>query len=470
MHSTLPSRLLAHSLTLLVLTAISSAQTTNTAPAVGTTNSNNRTDARGNALRIATRTGHVSNYDESKVGSYTLPDPLVLANGQPVRDADTWFKKRRPELLKLYESEIYGRVPANAPKVMWEVATNDTPALDGTAVMKQVVGHVGNGPEGPRMNVTLYIPAKATKPVPVILCLNFGFGTGGPRGNRGAGAGPGPGAPAAPVVTNTPAGGRGAGRGGGPGFGDPIADIIARGWGYATIRYTDIQTDRPNAFTNGVIGLTLAPGQTAPAPDQWGTISAWAWGVSRILDYFETDKSVDAKQVAIMGHSRLGKTVLWAGAQDSRIALVFSSCGGELGSSLARRDFGETVDDMAQNYGYQFAGNLQKYPGHWNDMPVDAHMLIALNAPHGVFISGGTTDLWSDPHGEFLAEVAAGPVYRLVGKKDLGTTELPPLDTPLIAGDLGWVYHTGGHAATPADWRAFLDFAAKYFKTNTKKE
>jgi hypothetical protein len=156
--------------------------------------------------------------------------------------------------------------------------------------------------------------------------------------------------------------------------------------------------------------------------------------------------------------------VLWAAAMDERIAAVFSACAGEMGSALARRDWGETVDDMAQNFPWQFAGNFQKYVGRWNDMPVDAHMLIALSAPRPVFITGGTTDQWSDPRGEFLAEVAAGPVYRLLGKKDLGVTELPPLDTPTIAGDLGWVYHTGGHTVSAPDWTAFLNFLGKYFK------
>jgi len=210
--------------------------------------------------------------------------------------------------------------------------------------------------------------------------------------------------------------------------------------------------------------VTLAPGQLQPASDEWGTISAWAWGISRIVDYLETDRLVNAKQIAIQGHSRLGKTVLWAAATDERIAAVFSSCAGEMGSALARRDWGETVDDMAQNFSWQFAGNFQKWVGRWNDMPVDAHMLIALSAPRPVFVSGGTTDQWSDPVGEFLAEVAAGPVYRLLGRKDLGVTKLPPLDTLVVGGDLGWHYHTGGHMATPADWSAFLQFLAKYFK------
>jgi hypothetical protein len=386
-------------------------------------------DANGNPIRTATRTGHVSNYDEAKVPPYTLPELLVAANGTRIQSADQWMKIRRPELLKLYETEIYGKVPANAPKVVWE-DSGVTGSGTGVFVQKRVVGKVGNAADSPRINVTITTPAGAKGPVPIVLSVNFGGGAGG----RG------------PISS-----------------GEPIPDIIARGWAHASVGYADIQPDS-TAFTQGVIGQTLAAGQTAPAPDEWGTISAWAWGISRIIDYFETDKAIDARQVAIMGHSRLGKTVLWAGAQDPRVAVVFSSCAGEMGSSLARRDWGETVDDMAQNFAWQFAGNFQKWPGKWNDMPVDAHMLIALNAPHPVFITGGTTDQWADPKGEFLAAVAAGPVYRLLGKKDLGITELPALDTPVITGDLGWHYHTGGHSATPADWKAFLDFASKYLK------
>ena len=242
------------------------------------------------------------------------------------------------------------------------------------------------------------------------------------------------------------------------------AEILARGWGYATVGYADIQPDRANTFTEGVIGTTLAPGQTKPAPGDWGTISAWTWGISRIIDYFETDRSIDAKRVAVQGFSRLGKTVLWASAMDERIAAVFSGCAGEMGSSLARRDFGETVDDMAQNYHWQFNSRFQQWVGRWNDMPVDAHMLIALSAPRPVFITGGTTDQWSDPKGEFLAEVAASPVYQLLGSKGIGATELPPVDTTLATGDLAWHYHTGGHTLTVDEWKAFLVYMDRYFK------
>jgi hypothetical protein len=241
-----------------------------------------------------------------------------------------------------------------------------------------------------------------------------------------------------------------------------MAEILSHGYAYATFRYADIQPDSPNTFASGVIGFTLKTGQTHPAANEWGTISAWAWGVSRIVDAFEKDPALDAKRIAILGHSRLGKTVLWAGAQDTRIALVFSSCGGELGSALARRDFGETVDDMAQNFSYQFAGNLQNYAGHWNNMPVDSHFLISLIAPRPLFITGGSKDLWSDPKGEFLGEVAAGPVYKLLGKQPLPTDQLPALNTPLLSGDLAYEEHDGAHAILPIDWKFFLDFADRH--------
>ena len=402
------------------------------APAQGRS-TNLGSDPNGNPLRLALKTGHVSNYDEAKVAPYTLPDPLKMSNGQPVRDARAWTTRRRPELIRLYENEIYGRIPANAPKVSWTVSATDPQARPGTAITRTIVGTIAGAADAPKINVTLTTPSNAKGRVPVILLVNFGGGA----------------SPPPPAAAGEP----------------PVAaDILQRGWGFATVKYQDIQADRASAWNDGVIGRTFKPGQQAPAPDEWGTISAWAWGVSRIIDYLETDASVDARRIAVQGHSRLGKTVLWASALDERIAAVFSSCAGEMGSALARRDWGETVDDMAQNFPWQFAGNFQKYVGRWNEMPVDAHTLIALSAPRPVFISGGTQDQWADPKGEFLAEVAAGPVYRLLGRKDLGATELPPLDTPVTSGDLGWHYHTGGHTVTVADWTAFLQFLDKYFK------
>ncbi|HET7695971.1 MAG TPA: hypothetical protein VFK57_09715 [Vicinamibacterales bacterium] len=373
-------------------------------------------DANGNPLRRALATGHVSNYDEAKVKAYTLPDPLVFADGTPVRTARDWTARRRAEILRLYESEIFGRIPASAPRVTWVVKEDHGPR-------KSIVGTVGSLADAPRINVTLDLPQKTSGRVPVILLLSFG----------GAGA---------PIA-------------------DPpvAADILARGWGYAKVGYQEIQPDRNNTFDKGVIGVT----STSPrGADAWGAISAWAWGASRVIDYLQTDPAVDGTRIALFGHSRLGKTALWASALDPRIAAVFSSCSGEMGAALARRDWGETVDDMAQNFPWWFAPAFTKWAGRWNDMPVDAHMLIALSAPRPVFVTGGTGDQWADPKGEFLAQVAAGPVYRLLGRKDLGVSSLPPLDTPIIDGDLGWHYHTGGHVASRADWLAFLTFFEKH--------
>jgi hypothetical protein len=407
----------------------------------------------GFTLRLARKTNHISNYHEASVPAYTLPDPLVMFDGRPVRTAADW-KVRRAEIVKTYEEEIYGRVPANAPKVRWEVVSTDTTAREG-AILRRVVGTIGTAANAPTINLNVYTPAGVSRPVPVILLVNFG---GGPA----RGAGPGAGRSAGPAGRAGQAGA--AGRGNAlPGEPPVAADILARGWGYASVGYNDIQPDRANSFTEGVIGTTLAPGQTKPAPGEWGTISAWAWGISRIIDYFETDRSIDATKVAVQGFSRLGKTVLWAGAMDERITAVFSGCAGEMGSSLSRRDFGETVDDMAQNYHWQFNSRFQQWVGRWSDMPVDAHMLIALSAPRPVFITGGTTDQWSDPKGQFLAQVAASPVYELLGAKGIGATELPPVDTTLATGDLGWHYHTGGHNLTVDEWKAFLTFMDRYF-------
>jgi hypothetical protein len=408
-------------------------------------------DPGDNPVRLARATGHVSNYDEAKVPPYTLPDPLIMADGTRVTTAEQWFQKRRSEILKLYQNEIYGRIPNNAPRVTWEVTETDTAAREGKAVMKRVVGRMGDKPDGPRMNLTVYLPTEVSAPVPTLLSITFGFGAGRPGPNANKKAGPAPsGAPKRPLF-------------------DGVGATLEHGWGYASLSYTDIQPDRANQWTEGVIGQTLKPGQTQPAPDEWGTISAWAWGISRAIDYLETEKTLNPRQIAITGASRLGKTVLWAGAQDERVAAVFSVVSGEMGAALIRRDWGETLDDMAQNFPWQFAGNLQKYVGKWNDLPVDQHMLIALCAPRPVYVNGGLSDQWSDPKGEFLAMVAAGPVYRLLGKKDLGVTELPPLDAPVTGGDLAFHYHSGGHMAAPADWAAFFAFGDRHFHEQTAR-
>lgn len=464
MHKAIRLAALSLASSLFSFTAVNSARAQYAQP---TTNPSapftNHNDPNGNPIRMAKATGHISNYTEELIPKYTLPDVLKLNNGQPVKDAATWNNQRRAEILKMYRDEIYGNVPATAPTVHWKVVSTDEHARGDTAIQKIVVGQIGEKEDGPKINLTLYLPQKSTGPVPVILTINFNFGGGGglARG-RGPASAPAGGAAVARGPARGPATAPGRGRGPGGGF-DITTETLAKGWAFGTIIYDDIQPDNLQGLTRGVIAASFAPGQTERKPEEWGSISAWAWGISRTVDYFETDSSIDAKRVAIQGHSRLGKTVLWAGAQDQRIAVVFSSCGGEMGSALARRDYGETVDDMAQNYPWQFAGNFQKYVGHWNDMPGDSHFVVSLVAPRPLFLNGGVGDQWSDPHGEFLGAVAANPVWTLLGVKGLETTDLPAIDHPIIDGNIGWQYHSEGHVTSTSDWRAFLKFLDKPF-------
>ncbi|MCA9211796.1 MAG: hypothetical protein KDB27_01930 [Planctomycetales bacterium] len=394
-------------------------------------------DLQGNPVRFAKRSGHVSNYDEAKVPAYSLPDPLKTADGRTVTTAAQW-KDRRAEILNFYEEQIYGRVPENAPSVTWKVVETSTSTRPDAAITKTIEGVVGpeSNVSAPKLRVTLHVPKNAKDKVPVLLNLSFFSGEIPARFRRGGD--------------------------GQPRF-DPIAEVLAHGWAFAQIGYGDIQPDRPNQFDQSVIGLTLSDGEIKPAADQWGTISAWAWGASRVIDYLETDDGINKERIAITGASRLGKTALWAAAKDERIASVFSVVPGAMGAALIRRDWGETLDDMAQNFHWQFAGNLQNWVGRWNELPVDQHMLIGLIAPRPVYVNGGIGDQWSDPKGEFLSIVAAEPVYKLLGVEGLGADSLPPLDQPIVSGRLGFHYHSQGHQSVPEDWKQFLDFADRCF-------
>ncbi len=417
---------------------------------------------------------------EANVGHYVLPDVLTLSNGQPVKDAAAWINQRRPEIVKFYETQVYGRIPATAPKVIWEVASVDRAALGGIAIMKQLVGHMG-GPDGPAINVTLYTPAHATKPVPVLVGIQFGARPAGPA--RGAANNPTPAGTAAAVAAATPTPNTGAdqaapsvkaapgarGTGGGP-VGPPIARLIEAGFGYATLSKGDIETDIEGPTLNPNVNiarkLALTPGQTAPAADEWGAIAAWAWGLSRVVDYFETDHEVDAKRVAITGGSRLGKTVLWAGVNDPRIALVIACSSGEGGAALARRNYGETIAHLVAptRYPYQFAANYQKYAAHPEDMPMDTHLLVAAMAPRPLLLhTAANGDNWSDPKGEYLAAIAATPAYRLLGKKGLDRTpEQEPVTSEFVGDDLAFYLNNGGHAAL--NWDVALPFLTKHLQ------
>jgi hypothetical protein len=389
-----------------------------------------------------------TNYDESKANIYpNLPDPLLLKNGNRVTSAKVWWKQRRPEIVEDFDREILGRVPANLPKVTWEVLSTTPEKIgDVPVVTKRLAGHVDNSayPKiAVTMELTLTTPANASGPVPVIIELAF---------SKEFMA-----AIARSIPEMMP---------GGPGNEGPTwqQQVLARGWGYAILTPTSFQADNGAGLTEGIIGL-MNKGQPRKL-DDWGTLRAWAWGASRALDYFETDKTVDAKQVGVEGHSRFGKTALVAMAYDPRFAIAYISSSGTGGAKLYRHVFGEQLENLAASGEYHWmAGNFLKYAGPLTagDLPVDAHELIALCAPRPVFIGAGSFngDEWADPRGMFMAAVAAGPVYRLLGKKDLGTQEFPPIKTALTAGDLAFRQHSGGHTPGP-NWPTFLDFASRY--------
>ena len=398
------------------------------------------------------------NYDESKTGDWqaTLPDLLTLQNGKPVTTAKQWYRQRRPEVLRIVEENQYGRWPARKPKVSYEI--DEDLGLGGTAVRKQVTLRFGNDADSPRADVLIYLPKDANAPVPLLLNLSFS-----PNNLTVADPGVKPGrrwdAKTESYVEAEAAPGRMR-----FGLDDTIRKYLKEGYGFATVCYTDFEPDVNHAAKYGVRSLWFKDGQDEPAgDDEWGAISAWAWGVSNIIDYFEKDPDIDASRIALTGCSRLGKTTIWAGARDQRIAVVIPSCSGEGGAALSRRNYGETVAHLTEGtrYPYQFSRNYAHWADKVEQMPMDAHFVIALIAPRPLLLSTGNTDNWSDPKGEFLAAVQAGKVYELLGEDGLGTDEMPPAETPIF-NTLGYVMHDGGHGVLPQDWDYYLEFMKLY--------
>jgi hypothetical protein len=417
-----------------------------------------------------------ANYDESKANVWTeIPNALILNNGKPVTSPKVWWGVRRPQIVELFDREIYGRVPKVMPSVHWEVVSTTVEKNgDIPIITKKLIGHVDNS-SYPLISVdiemNLSTPASlAGQPVPVI--IEFGAtrpfvfparppgaaGTPGVAGVPGAAVGGAPGAsgaaaaapprprPAAPT---------------GPSW---QQQVLAKGWGYAELSPTSIQADNGAGLTEGIIGL-MNKGQPRKL-DDWGALRAWAWGAGRALDYLETDRDVNAKMVGIEGHSRYGKATIVTMAYDQRFAIAYVSSSGEGGAKLLRRNWGEVVENVAGDQEYHWmAGNFLKYAGPLTpgDLPVDANELIAMCAPRPTFISGGATqgDGWVDAHGMFMAAELASPVWKLLGRKGLSATEFPPQETPVIGGELAFRQHSGGHTPVP-NWPTFIEFASRY--------
>jgi len=390
------------------------------------------------------------NVDEAMVAPYTLPDPLIAADGRRVTDAQTWREKRRPEIEELFKSEVYGRAPGRPADLAFDVFDPGTLAFGGKAIRKQVMIKLSKDPAYPQIQLVEYVPASAKKPVPVLLMIGFTtpadlFDDPGIR--------PGLVWDAATRQRKPPTQSM------------PKIDIdrfLAAGIGVAAFYYGDLDPDFPGGYPLGIRARYDKVDEAHRRPDAWGAISAWAWSLSRVQDYLQTDPAVDATRVAIFGASRLGKTVLWAAAQDERFAAVISCCAGKLGSGLIRRNFGGGIADAGAGTSYWLAPRMLTYVDRENELPVDGHMLLALIAPRPVLLQTGKYDHAADPKGEFLAAVAAGPVYELLGKRGLGTSEWPPREP--ILHDLAYTMNDKGHGVQPGDWDIYLQFLRMHLK------
>lgn len=396
------------------------------------------------------------NYDEGKILPYVLLDPLKFSDGSAVTTKAEWWDRRRPEIVRLFEENVLGRTPENARvPLRAHVVEIDRHALGGRAVRKQIdLYFTPQGERGAKMRLLVYLPAHARRRSAVVLGLNFG-------GNQTV--------LEDPAIQPTPVWTKPKGATellhqlpeektrGTQTQEWQVEKIISRGYGLATAYYGDLEPDFKDASQYSVRQLFAKPGQT-PNGDDWGAIGAWAWGLSRAVDYLASDKDVDAKRIVVTGHSRLGKVADWAAAQDLRIAGVLSTESGKGGQSISRREIGETVLHLEHSFPYWFCPNYEKWAGHDQEIPADGNLLLSLIAPRPLYVASAAGDEWSDPKGEFMSAVSASRVYALLGKRGLEATTMPAVDQPLLKGDVAYHIRTGKHDVTTFDWEQYLNF------------
>lgn len=399
-------------------------------------------------------------YDEAQVPAYNIPDALICSDGAKVTDAEMWKSRRRPELMKLFETEVYGRSPGKPGRMTFKVTSVDKNALGGKATRKEVTAYFLGTNDGPKMNILIYVPNDAKKPVPAFAGMNF-------KGNQSVTTEPGI-TPAEfwvaegrdkVMIRKTAA----EETRGGEAERWSVDMIVSHGYALATVYYGDLEPDSAEGWKSGIRATLSKDGtNTVFAADDWGAIGAWAWGLSRVLDYLETDSDIDAKRVAVIGHSRLGKTAMWAGASDERFAIVISNNSGCGGAALSKRIFGETVGRINRSFPHWFCGNFKKYSDNEKDLPVDQNELIALIAPRPIYVASAVEDKWADPRGEFLSAKNAEPVYKLFGLEGLGVNDMPAVDRP-VGKTIGYHIRTGKHDVLAYDWEQYIAFADRFF-------
>lgn len=398
-------------------------------------------------------------YEESQVPTYKLPPILNQETSTAAEGATAWKQSRRTEILRLFENQVYGKTPSLPVRVDFTILHQDSQALCGKAIAKEITATFSNDRYSTSMNLLIILPKNNNGPVPVFLGLNF-------FGNHTVHSDPfialtDSWIPNSVEFCITDHKATQASRG--VRYNRwPIERILERGYGLATIYCGDLDPDFDDGFQNGVHPLFYSGNQTKPRPNEWGTIGAWAWGLSRAMDYFETDKDIDPKKVAVLGHSRLGKAALWASAQDTRFALTLSNNSGCGGAALSKRIFGETVEHINSGFPHWFCQNFHAYSGKENDLPVDQHMLLALIAPRALYVASAEGDRWADPKGEYLSLYHAGQIYELFGLQGL-PEQLPSLNAPVSSGKMAYHIRTGQHDITRYDWERYMDFADVQF-------
>lgn len=403
------------------------------------------------------------NFDEAKVPGYNLPEILISNNGKEIQTQEDWIHIRRPEIVSLFTEYVYGRFPETGLKIKFETAKIDSNALGGKAVQKIIVACFCSARDTLKMEILIFIPARAAKPVPLFAGMNF-------YGNQSVH--PDPGIPVTKsYVLNDPeyhifnhsatTESRGA-----DSSSWPVERILERGYGLATFCCGDLDPDYDDGFKNGL--HALLDGSEKNDSNELSTISAWAYGLTVAMDYFETDAQINTSQIVVIGHSRLGKAALWAGAIDPRYAMVVSNNSGCGGAALSRRIAGETVRDINTSFPHWFCKNFHDFNDRENELPVDQHMLLGLIAPRPVYVGSAEQDLWADPTGEFLSLVHAGPVYRLFGSEIIEKDTVPEINKPLWRGKMGYHIRTGDHGITRFDWEKYMDFADYQFDRKVK--